>query len=159
MKSLFIVLLLSVTGWSQTVTVWLVGSRTGAALRRFSLAVAPRFLWECFSSQTVSQFPAPASSNPSCRFPAMGLHVCFTARVMRPLPLAGLSEMTMVADAGNLHADLASRTATSYSTVASRNPSAPGTHQMQPNLLFHPVADIRKASTRVAEGKIVHPAA
>src|ERR1035438_5862191 len=58
----------------------LVGSRTGAALSRFSLAVAPRFLWECLSSQTVSRFPAPASSNPSCRFPAMGLPVCFTVK-------------------------------------------------------------------------------
>ena len=28
----------------------LVGSRTGARLRRFSLAVAPRFLWECLNS-------------------------------------------------------------------------------------------------------------
>jgi hypothetical protein len=58
----------------------LVGSRTGAALRRFSLAVAPRFLWECLISQTVSWFPAPAASNPSCRFPAMGLPVCFTVK-------------------------------------------------------------------------------
>ena len=55
----------------------LVGSRTGAILRRCSLAVAPRFLWECLISRTVSSFPAPASSNPSCRFPAMGLPVRF----------------------------------------------------------------------------------
>ena len=27
-----------------------VGSRTGAALRRFSLSVSPRFLWECLTS-------------------------------------------------------------------------------------------------------------
>src|ERR1039458_4513572 len=60
--------------------VQLVGSRTGAALRRLSIAVAPRFLWECLSSQTVSRFPAPASSNPSCQFPAMGLPVCFTVK-------------------------------------------------------------------------------
>src|ERR1039458_389453 len=58
----------------------MVGSRTGAALRRFSLAVAPRFLWECLISRTVSWFPAPAASNPSCRFPAMGLPVCFTVK-------------------------------------------------------------------------------
>src|SRR5215472_5024902 len=45
----------------------LVGSRTGAMLRRFDLSVAPRFLWECLHSQTVSSFPVPASSNPSCR--------------------------------------------------------------------------------------------
>jgi len=27
-----------------------VGSRTGAALRRSSLSVAPRFLWECLTN-------------------------------------------------------------------------------------------------------------
>jgi hypothetical protein len=27
-----------------------VGSRTGAVPRRFSLCVAPRFLWECLTS-------------------------------------------------------------------------------------------------------------
>src|SRR5437016_694226 len=50
----------------------LVGSRTGAGLRRFGLSVAPRFLWECLNIQTVSWFPVPATSHPSCRFPAMG---------------------------------------------------------------------------------------
>jgi hypothetical protein len=60
----------------------LVGSRASAILRRFRLAVAPRFLWECLISRTVSWVPAPATSNPSCRFPAMGLPVCFPPRVM-----------------------------------------------------------------------------
>src|ERR1019366_7368016 len=67
-------------GLRGTFQLLLVGSRTGAALRRFSLAVAPRFLWECLISRTVSWFPAPAASNPSCRFPAMGLPVCFTVK-------------------------------------------------------------------------------
>ena len=40
-----------------------VGSRTGAAFRRFSLSVSPRFLWECLTNRTVSWFPAPATSN------------------------------------------------------------------------------------------------
>ena len=39
-----------------------VGSRAGAVLRRSGLAVAPRFLWECLSSPTVSPFPTPATS-------------------------------------------------------------------------------------------------
>jgi hypothetical protein len=50
----------------------LLGSRTGARRRRFSLSVAPRFLWECLTSRIVRWFPAPASSNPACRFPALG---------------------------------------------------------------------------------------
>src|SRR5258708_27755863 len=49
----------------------LVGSRTGAILRRCSLSVAPRFLWKCLTSRTVSSFPALASSNPSRRFPTI----------------------------------------------------------------------------------------
>jgi len=60
----------------------LVGSRTGAVRRRFGLAVAPRFLWECLNIQTVSRSPAPAASNPSCRFPAMGLPAGFRSRIM-----------------------------------------------------------------------------
>ena len=47
-------------------------------------------------------------------------------RVRGPLPPAGLSEMTMVDEAGSRDKDPASRTATSYSTVASRNPNPAG---------------------------------
>jgi hypothetical protein len=40
--------LLGLAGTSIVASAYiLVGSRTGAALRRFSLAIAPRFLWEC----------------------------------------------------------------------------------------------------------------
>ena len=35
-------------GYAQPVLT--VGSRTGAVPRRFSLSVAPRFLWECLTS-------------------------------------------------------------------------------------------------------------
>src|SRR5713101_5779780 len=59
-----------------------VGSRTGAMLRRCSLAVAPRFLWECLTSQTVSWFPAPATSNVACGFPALRSPVGFKSRFM-----------------------------------------------------------------------------
>jgi hypothetical protein len=59
-----------------------VGSRTGAASRRSSLSVAPRFLWECLTSQTVNPFPAPASSNAACGFPALRFPICFVPRFM-----------------------------------------------------------------------------
>ena len=48
-----------------------VGSRAGAVPRRRGLSVAPRFLWECLTSHTVSPFPAPASSHAACGFPAL----------------------------------------------------------------------------------------
>jgi hypothetical protein len=46
-------------------------------LRRLGLSVAPRFLWECLTSRTVSRFPAPATSNPACPFRALGFPACF----------------------------------------------------------------------------------
>src|SRR5271168_3084904 len=72
-----------------------VGSRTGAVFRRFSLAVAPRFLWECLNSQTVNPFPAPATSHPACGFPALGAPVCLVSRVMGPIVLGRLSHLTI----------------------------------------------------------------
>src|SRR4030095_2704869 len=60
-----------------------VGSRTGAVLRRAGLSVAPRFLWECLTSLTVSPVPVPAASHRACRFPALGVPGHLTPRVMR----------------------------------------------------------------------------
>jgi transposase len=72
-----------------------VGSRTGAVFRRSSLAVAPRFLWECLNSPTVNPFPVPATSHPACRFPALGAPVCLVPRVMWPIVLGRLSHLTI----------------------------------------------------------------
>ena len=55
-------------------------------LRGAAYPLAPRFLWECLTSRTVSWFPAPASSNPACRFPALGLPEC--------LPHQGLCDLS-----------------------------------------------------------------
>jgi hypothetical protein len=77
-----------------------VGSRTGAVFRRSSLAIAPRFLWECLSSQTVNPSPAPATSHPACGFPALGAPVCLVPRVMWPIVLGRLSRLT-IDEAGN----------------------------------------------------------
>ena len=63
--------------------------------RRSSLAVAPRFLWECLSSQTVNPFPAPATSHPACGFPALGAPVCFMPRFMGLIVLGRLSHLTI----------------------------------------------------------------
>ena len=75
----------------------LVGSRTGAAFRRFSLSVAPRFLWECLTSRTVNPFPAPASSNPAGGFPALGFPACFSSRLCGCFSLVGLSLVALLA--------------------------------------------------------------
>jgi hypothetical protein len=104
----------------------LAGSRASAMLLRFRLAVAPRFLWECLNSRTVSWVRAPATSNPSCRFPAMGLPVCLRLGVMALSRLAVLSVVTIVDEAGNLCRVLASHGATAYSTFSNRILFAPG---------------------------------
>ena len=65
-------------------------------LRRFGLACfAPRFRWECLINQTVSWFPAPATSNRACRFPALGSPARFTTRLMGRLPSAALSILAL----------------------------------------------------------------
>ena len=68
-------------------------------LCRFSLAVAPRFLWECLNNQTVSWFPAPATSNAACGFPALRSPVCFESRFIRLLGQEQLSRVLAVAAA------------------------------------------------------------
>src|SRR5215831_18573678 len=68
-----------------------VGSRAGAAFRRFSLSVAPRFLWECLTNRTVNPFPVPASSNPAGGFPALGFPACFSSRLCGCFSLERLS--------------------------------------------------------------------
>ena len=104
----------------------LVGSKTGAVLRRFGLAGAPRFLWECLNIRTVSRFPVSATSNPSCRFPAMGLPACFPSKFMRQVRPAALSGVTRDGAAGNQDRVPAARVATSYSTVSNRSHLVPG---------------------------------
>ena len=67
--------------------------------RRSSLAIAPRFLWECLSSQTVNPFPAPATSHPACGFPALGAPVCFLPRFTKAhLPIIALTAYAMKGD-------------------------------------------------------------
>jgi len=65
-------------------------------LRRFGLACfAPRFRWECLPIRTVSWFPAPATSNRACRFPALGSPARFTAKLMGRLPSGALSILVL----------------------------------------------------------------
>jgi hypothetical protein len=68
-------------------------------LRGAAYPLAPRFLWECLTSRTVSWFPAPASSNPACRFPALGFPEC--------LPRQGLCDLSHWSD---FHWDSKTRT-------------------------------------------------
>src|SRR5215472_858772 len=133
-----------------------VGSRTGASLRRLSLSVAPRFLWECLTSRIVSWFPAPAASNPACRFPALGFPACFASRVMWAdacwvLSASGSNNSILVEQPECVIEPLRTPPLPAESLAPSCS------HQMPPNLLLHPELNVGKAPARVSYRKVVDP--
>ncbi len=73
-----------------------VGSRAGA------VTVGPAYLLlrlsavECLNSRAVVPFPAPASSNAACGFPALRFPARFTSRVMWPIGWGALSPARIV---------------------------------------------------------------
>ena len=60
-----------------------VGSRTGAPTVGFGGSSTPFGMG--LSPTPMITVPVPATSNPACRFPALGFPVDFTSRVMRPI--------------------------------------------------------------------------
>src|SRR5450759_2231524 len=54
--------------------------------RRFSLSVAPRFLWECLTSRTVGRFSSPRLVKPSVRFSRTGLSCLLHAKAYETYP-------------------------------------------------------------------------
>ena len=108
-------------------------------LRRLGLSVAPRFLWECLTSRTVSPFPVPATSNPACGFPALGFPACFTPRVMGPIVLDWLSAMARTDDPVVVEQPEVVVEPSPTPPFPAEALALPGTHQVPPNLLFHPV--------------------
>ena len=126
-------------------------------LRRLSLSVTPRFLWECLTSQIVSWFPAPAASNPACRFPALGFPVRFRSRGMGPIRAAGWFSAE-----GSNNSVLLEQPECVIEPL--RTPPLPaeslapsGAHQMPPSLLFQPDLNVGRAPARVPYCKVVHP--
>ena len=96
-----------------------VGSRAGAppvgsggSSGAFALGLSPA---------PVGTFPAPASSNPACRFPALGFPVAFVSRVMRPFKPGALSANRRL---GIRRTARAAHITSAYSTSSSRTPVA-----------------------------------
>ena len=65
-------------------------------------------------------FPAPASSNAACGFPALRFPACFTSRVMRPIASGALSQQPRATGPGSHRTVRASHTASSYSTSSNQ---------------------------------------
>src|SRR5207249_4824198 len=104
-----------------------------------------------------SWFPAPASTNPACGFPALGFPVCFSSRVMRLLRAGRLSAIGPIYDPVVVkQSECVVEPLTTPSLPAEA--SAPsGSHQMPPNPLLHPALNVRKAPARVPHRKVAHP--
>src|SRR5712691_809876 len=66
-----------------------VGSRTGAPTS--GSGGWPTVFTVALSPAAIVTFPAPATSNGACGFPALRSPACFAARVMGPIKLATLS--------------------------------------------------------------------
>ena len=99
-----------------------VGSRTGAHTlgsgglsTTFAMGLSPA---------PIATFPAPASSNRACRFPAHGSPARFAPRVMGPIELGALSTVAHNLGPYNCHRDPIPHRATAYSTSSSRSPLA-----------------------------------
>ncbi len=107
-----------------TIAPTTVGSRTGAPTvgsggftRAFALGLSPAPL---------VTFPAPATSNAACRFPALRFPGCFVPRVMGPIRPGALSAAAGTAESGSPRRAPDCYRATAYSTSSNRSPDVSG---------------------------------
>ena len=67
----------------------------------FADLLLPVSSWECPNNATIGPSPIPASSNPACGFPALGLPTCFSSGLCSCFSLDVLSLVTPFATPGN----------------------------------------------------------
>ena len=118
--------------------------------------MTPRFLRECLTSRTVDPFPAPASSNAACGFPALRFPDGFTSRVMGPIVLAALS-LPRCSKSGTRQRGPAFRTSKSYSTCSSRSPNANAPGHVSLRLDVDPPPQIRQIDGRFYHRVLASP--
>src|SRR5215467_5085803 len=119
-------------------------------------SVAPRFLWECLTSRTVSRFQSPPHQTHRADFPQwaflcasrQGLcDVWCRTNFRESLPPVAIKQPQGVVQPFR----------TPPFPTHALAPS--GTHQVPPNLLLYRYCDHRETSTRIANLKVIHPAA
>ena len=118
--------------------------------------MTPRFLRECLTSRTVDPFPAPATSNAACGFPALRFPDGFTSRVMRPIVLAALS-LPRCSKSGTRQRVPAFRTTKSYSTCSSRSPDAKAPGRVSLRLEVNPPSQILQINGRLCHLVLASP--
>ena len=102
----------------------------------------------------------------SSRHVARSVRICRTTRSCTASPPRVIGRFAVVrllravnTRLGSRRTSRGPRTATLCSIASTRSRVAGLRGQVVPNLLLHPVSDIREAATGVAEGKGLHPAA
>src|SRR5215472_2069909 len=101
-------------------------------------------------------FPAPATSNAACGFPALRSPVCFTSRVMGLIVLGrrhGPPNLVAVEQPQRFVQPL--RTP----PLPAEALSIPGPRHVAPDLLFHPVFNEAEALAGISHRKVGHPTA
>jgi hypothetical protein len=100
-----------------------VGSSTGAVIRRKLLVCVRRFHLRARLGDSVIPFPAPATSHAACGFPALRAPAHFSSRVMKLI----VSEKLSAAVALDSHqTNRAHHTTTADSTASNRSRDAIG---------------------------------
>jgi hypothetical protein len=108
------------------------------------------------SPATMVTFPAPATSNAACGFPALRFPVCFMPGVMRPIMLGALS--------AQLHSNPIAVKQLQFLVYPLPTPprpaeaaSIPGPPHVTPNLLFYPVLNEAETLAGVSDGEVIRP--
>jgi hypothetical protein len=137
-----------------------VGSRTGARLRRFSRSVAPTFPvgvpYEPNRKLVSSPRPIKPSVQISCTEFSCGLRIKGYG-ADQPIPAGWLS-----ADGSTYHPIVVKQTECVVEPLrtpplASESFVLSGAHQVSPNLLLHPELNVGKSPARVPHRKVVYP--
>src|SRR5262245_56464856 len=136
-----------------------VGSGTGAVIRRQLLGRSPSFPLRARVGVAVIPFPVPAALHAACGFAAL--------RAPAPLRVKGYGgpsrwtgcSATLVDDSVVIEQSEVAIQPRFAPPLPPETATLACPRQVAPNLLLHPASDARKAATRVAERKVLHPAA
>ncbi len=131
-----------------------VGSRTGAhTLDSGGLSIT--FVMG-LNPATIITFPAPASSNAACGFPALRSPDCFLSRFISPIFWIHFQRLAMSNPITVKQLKFVIKPVFTP-LLPAEAPAIPRSTKMPPYFLFNPIFDITKSLTGMPNGKIVNP--